>query len=380
MKKADWSDLLNYKKALELQQQETTATIMSEVVKEKDAQLYDTKSEKIIEKVSGKEKLSIDEQISYLKIKGISFNKTIEEQAEFALSSSSYYYKLTSYRKNFERVDGKYKDLDFAILNDLSIIDMHLRYFLIKLSLDIEHSLKTLLINHITQSDEDGYTIVEEYNESEKQAFYSKIDNNPKILDKEERKKNYTPVHEMIMRKSYDQNDYNYDLLDKRSSRPSIWVLIEMMSYGDLVKFIRFYTNSSKFGSKDLKVANQFLIMSKRIRDASAHSRPIILNIVNNQNSSKVKTISVNMKNYLRSKGIPISKINTYLVNLKLHDLCALLYLHDYYIRGGRMREERKKEMKAILRRSIYKNEMYPKESKLGDIFKIFSKIVRNFE
>lgn len=51
-------------------------------------------------------------------------------------------------------------------------------------------------------------------------------------------KKNYTPVQEMIMRKCYDKNDYNYDLLDKRSSNPSIWVLIEMMSYGDLAKFI----------------------------------------------------------------------------------------------------------------------------------------------
>lgn len=84
--------------------------------------------------------------------------------------------------------------------------------------------------------------------------------------------------------------------------------------------------------------------MSKRIRHASAHSRPIIINIVNNQNYAKVKNISVHMKKYLRSKGILIAKINTYLVNLKLHDLCALLYLHDYYINGERMRLERKRK------------------------------------
>ena len=40
---------------------------------------------------------------------------------------------------------------------------MHLRYLFIKLSLDIEHNIKSLIIQLITESDEDGYKIIEEY-------------------------------------------------------------------------------------------------------------------------------------------------------------------------------------------------------------------------
>ena len=111
--------------------------------------------------------LSVDEQIEKLKENGVTFKYISEENAKKYLTENNYYFKLTSYRKNFlkKEVDGKeiYIDLDFSYLQDLAIIDMELRYLLVELSLDIEHWTKVYLLNLIQRQNEDGYKIVSDF-------------------------------------------------------------------------------------------------------------------------------------------------------------------------------------------------------------------------
>ena len=80
-----------------------------------------------------KPRLSLDEQIQHLKDKGILFNIMDEESAKQYLKYNNNYYKLTSFRKNYDKHpggknEGKYINLEFAYLVDVSIIDMRLRY------------------------------------------------------------------------------------------------------------------------------------------------------------------------------------------------------------------------------------------------------------
>ena len=114
--------------------------------------------------------LSVDEQIDKLKENGVTFKYVSEDNAKEYLRKNNYYFKLTSYRKNFlkKEVDGKkvYIDLDFAYLQDLAIIDMELRYLLVDLSLDIEHWTKIYLLNLIQLHNEDGYEIVNDFLDS----------------------------------------------------------------------------------------------------------------------------------------------------------------------------------------------------------------------
>ncbi|WRK56133.1 Abi family protein [Coprobacillaceae bacterium CR2/5/TPMF4] len=54
--------------------------------------------------------------------------------------------------------------LDFEYLVELSKLDMYLREYIIKLSLDTEHFLKVKLINDLTNNDkEDGYNIISQF-------------------------------------------------------------------------------------------------------------------------------------------------------------------------------------------------------------------------
>ena len=77
-----------------------------------------------------------DELISHMKIKGIKFDRVKEEDAKIFLQTNNYYMKLL-YRANYDKRKGKdeYINLDFAYLQELSTIDMHLRYLILQMCL-----------------------------------------------------------------------------------------------------------------------------------------------------------------------------------------------------------------------------------------------------
>jgi hypothetical protein len=117
----------------------------------------------------GKVKLSIDGQIDYMKNKsGIQFNIINEEEAKDFLTNNTYYFKIKSYAKNYEKYiegdnTGKYINLEFAYLKEMSTLDMYFRRVIMKLSLDTEHFLKTQLLRDFASNDEgDGYSIIDE--------------------------------------------------------------------------------------------------------------------------------------------------------------------------------------------------------------------------
>lgn len=116
-----------------------------------------------------KKMLSVDELIEHMKTKGITFNEVSEEDAKEFLQKNNYYMKLASYRANYQKCvsgkrQGQYQKLDFGYLKELSTIDMHLRYIIIEMCLDIEHAIKVKLLEHATNNPaEDGYDIVRKF-------------------------------------------------------------------------------------------------------------------------------------------------------------------------------------------------------------------------
>ena len=105
------------------------------------------------------------ELIQHLKTKGITFKYMSTSEAQHMLDTTNYYFKLGSYRKNFAKDrEGKYINLDFAYLTDLAAIDGQLREYLLEVTLDIEHGIKTFIITNISNNpNEDGYSIIQEF-------------------------------------------------------------------------------------------------------------------------------------------------------------------------------------------------------------------------
>ena len=113
-----------------------------------------------------KKKLTIDEQIEDLKKKGVTFEIMSEEEAKKFLRYNNYYFKLKSYAKNYpiNPKNGKYVNLEFAYLVELSKLDMYLRKIILGMCLDVEHILKTRMLYDLSRNEkEDGYNIVKKY-------------------------------------------------------------------------------------------------------------------------------------------------------------------------------------------------------------------------
>lgn len=336
--------------------------------------------DEIIKKANNKEKLSLEEQVLYMKYKGITFEYETEDKALEILESNSYYYKLTAYRKNFSKDDqGKYIDLDFKHLSDLAIIDMHLRYFIMKLTLDIEHSIKTKLIKSITESSIDSKEIIEQYDAFQRKSFESRINNSSRLTteEKQNKTKQYTPVIQNIMGDYSNPKDYAYDLYSKQIDNPSIWALIELMSFGQLASFVKFYNGENLFNANTFTEASIFLKYSQNIRNCAAHSRPLLLYLDQTfqfrDKSRNRRYPNIRLKNFVIKNGVPIKVANIRLTNMRLHDIAATLYLHNYYVESEGIQFNRSKEFSDLLERFRRHSQLYEKHSHLIEIYHLFS-------
>ena len=241
--------------------------------------------------MSIKPKLTPKEQVKHLKDKGVKFNLYSETDAINYLTNNTYYFKLASYRKDFPKHSSgndkdKYIDLDFGQLRDLAIIDMRLRYILVQMAMDIEHYIKLEILHFLETTNEDGYSICQDFVNS-----LSKDQN--EILSSEiERMKDSEYGKDITA---------HYDI----SSMP-VWVFLELIPFGRLISFYKFCAN--RFSDTKMKRKYYMLLSCRQVRNAAAHSSCILndlnLNTRTNQPCyeviqaiSKIKTITKGSRN-----------------------------------------------------------------------------------
>ncbi|MFP3154190.1 Abi family protein [Lachnospiraceae bacterium ZAX-1] len=271
-----------------------------------------------------------DELIEIMKNNGIKFNVVSEDTAKEFLKNSNYYMKLSSYRKNYNKGkdgDGRefYENLEFAYLKELSTIDMHLRYIIIKMCLDIEHSIKVNLISDIESNPkEGGYHICK------------------KFLEK------YPWVRKSIDRckKSY----YSRDLVNKYQDDFPIWVLIEILSFGNLIQLHILY---SKIYNRHTN--GKLMYEVKSIRNASAHSSCII----NNLNSGNTEYPSCVRKFVDTIPEIGKTMASSKLKNKAICDFVSMLYVFDKEVSSNMVKKYRYEELQDLFSNRMVRNKEY---------------------
>lgn len=243
-----------------------------------------------------KPKLEYRGLLDHMESKGINFIETSRKDAQHFLETRNYYFKVTSYRSNFSKINGQYVDLDFAYLQDLAAIDAGLRRYLTDITLAVEHGLKVKILDLITKNKlEDGYSIIQEFRKS-----------NPR---------SYGRTLSYLM-----SNRYASDLYKKHHSEPSAWVFLEVATFGDLSQFIEFYND--KYPNRMLKRIVSNLKFAKNIRNASAHSNPIIVNLFSPREFIAQPTQAITSEAY----NMDID--NKLIHDMKIHDLVSLFYLN----------------------------------------------------
>ena len=271
-----------------------------------------------------KRKLSYDEQIDDLKSKNIKFDIYNEEDARKFLKYNSYYFKLKSYAKNYPTYNkvelrGKYINLDFAYLVELSTLDMYLRRLIVGMCLDIEHVLKTRLMNDITNNEfEDGYNIVKKYVESD-----------------------YTVLSQLYSNK---EKSATADLVKKFESDEDnipIWSFIETLSFGRFIELYDMY-----YGTYGGQCYSSYLGSIKFLRNAAAHNS-CLLNSLRKPYSIKIHK-NMNIMNVLSKSKKFETSYKTKMTNPVIHDFVVLLFVYYDILNTPSNRKMRKKGMDSI--------------------------------
>lgn len=225
---------------------------------------------------------------------------------------------------------------------------MRFRFIVLSVSLNLEHSLKTL-INFIISKDknEDGYDIVRD--------FVSE-----KNFDLE-------GMYSLYSKK----NHYLYNLKSKYSDCTSIWVLLELMTFGDLSKFVEFYFANNNPYKMRLKYASSLIRFAKNVRNAAAHNNPIILNMRNVPLiSPDPKIMQVNNKIGLQPKIYRNPKVN---------DILSLFFLCDIYCSRG-IKTHLLEELEAFRDRCEKNAGFYKKNPHLLDLFESLNLMIDYYQ
>ncbi len=297
-----------------------------------------------------KEMLSTDELIIHMKNKGIKFNIVNEESAKEFITNNNYYMKLAAYRTNYEkRISGddvgKYINLEFAYLQELSTLDMRLRYIIIDMCLDIEHYIKVTLLGKL-EDKEDGYQLVRKF-----------VTKNGSVL-----KKIY----------GHKSSDYCNSLIDKYYPYFPVWVFVELISFGDLTYLCEFY--KELYGEEIID--NKFMNLVRDLRNASAHSNCLI--------NKLQKTIP----------GVPDKRILDFVKQLHcvgkgsiannlhksfMYNFVVLLYVYDQIVISSGVKKNRYSELCNLIDDRMVRNKSYfSKNNIIKTQYNFIRKIVDN--
>lgn len=303
--------------------------------------------------------LTAREQIEHLKEKGVTFNVMSESDTEQYLTYQSNYFKLAAYRKNWQKYlsgknIGKYMHLDFAYLVDLATIDMHLRYQIVLMALDIEHHAKLRLLREMKCHGEDGYSIVCDYIQSlslrQLSVFQSEIQRSESSI-------------------------YCGDIVRKYDNQFPVWALLEIIPFGRLVSFYRFCAD--RFNDSAMSKEYYLLLTSKQIRNASAHSNCILNDLRANTASYDPST---NVSHSLASvRGINSRTRANRMSNARILQIVTLFYTYNVFVKSDGLRQKTSRGIRKVMDRMTAHTEYYTNNQLINSTLSFLMTLIDNW-
>lgn len=293
------------------------------------------------------------EQVQCLKNKGVVFELMSEAEAEDYLRANNNYFRVASYRHGFPRVvggenDGKYINLDFAMLQDLSVIDYLLRKTMLPITIDVENYAKMELLRIIEVHKEDGYQIVQDFLDSE-------------TVTKDDGTQQCHILNE-IQRGS--KGVYTNKLIERYENKPMpIWGFLELIPFGTFSWLWRFC--AVRFNSKSMQTRFYQLQDVKGLRNACAHNN-CILNGMESGTAMHAPTRQV--ISAVQALGISDGMRKSKLSNARLMQLTTTLFLHHVMCSSG-IKDHVGDDLSALTQRMSRHPEYYKKNDQIRTSF-----------
>lgn len=324
--------------------------------------------------------MSARAQVSYLRDeKNVSFRLMSEEDAAAFLEERSFFFKLKAFAKDFEKYackpgeKGRYINLDFGHLVELSKLDKALRSLVLDLALDIEHYLKVRINAAAMRAGADPFEVVDTFLES---SATSVVSEQTKALDKDvgasavrlaaltlercdlesrpaivsaaneatatlsEVTKGRDPRHVEHAIAGMAGSPYSGPLVRKYANEPiPLWTLLELVSFGPLTRLYRHCFG--KTGAIDdpeeermLSSYRGMLRCTQQLRNAAAHNDCLLNGLAAHGKKSGAypKIRRALAEGYGMDPGV-VAQVGSVRVAM---DLAAVLICYDAYVpRGG---------------------------------------------
>ena len=315
-----------------------------------------------------------DELIIHLKDKGVKFTIITEDVAKQHLAEHNNYFKLSSYRKNYNKKTdgpeaGQYENLEFAYLVELARLDTEFRHLILRMSLDVEHFLKVALIKAVEDrmalvGDEDGYEIIKGFLLADEYTSMSdRADASSKRCSSFSRKISQNK-----------NNPYCGGLIKSYSAEMPVWTFVELASFGDIKDLICYYSN--KIGwtiPADIKSLDRV----RQLRNASAHGNCIINDLKAAQTARDVSSAPKYITDFVKKAGIGKASMLKKLSNQRINQLVHLLFVYDRVVTSEHTRKLRLGELHDLLdNRCLQHADYFVPNDMLTSTYEFFRKLL----
>lgn len=298
---------------------------------------------------TGKPKLTSNQLVSKLKNdKGVTFRYEDEQSAEKFLHDRNNYMRTASYRKNYVKYTkglnkGKYINLDFGYLKELSILDMYLRDIIVRMCIDIEHALKVKLVNDIeSDAAENGYDIVDQFLNK-----YPYIKDN-KLAAAASSPYTYGLAYKyFVINKTRNTKTGKMENVIQMADCP-VWVIVELLAFGDFMRLYDFYYSTKG----NIPVSYKVLNLVRNLRNGCAHNNCILADLTPHSSVppvevatavSKIPAIKSNQRKKKMSNRVVMEFVSMlYVYNLVVSKKVKFHRIHEFKIFwNGRMIEKK---------------------------------------
>ena len=305
--------------------------------------------------------------------KGITFIYVSETDAATFLEVKNNYIRTAAYRKVYPKYTagtnaGKYIGLDFGCLKELSILDMHYRFLVEEMCSDIERALCEK-INKMIDNDQntDGYEIVKNFLNANTDivATISRASTSPHTGALIQKYFTVSLVPNSRRSGSYIQSITAYD------DCPA-WVLTEVMTFGDIIRFYYYYCNNYNVRSTE---SRGILNTIRMLRNGAAHNNCLLSDL-----SSASSTPPTPLVNALMRFGtLTRTQINKKLCIRTVEEFVALMYEYDRLV-IDEVRKHRIEQLKDLFfTRFLEKKDFFVNNQSLVSTYEFCRKVIEGF-